>query len=123
MIKKIAMFVGFSLMAISCADDESTMESPVATTEGEESSMSASGLFSSDSSKSLYVKVPHLYVRTGPGMKYQAIGTIPFNKEVKVLQSVSNGAWIKIGEGQYVGGRYLSTSKNEKAWIPAKYAH
>lgn len=71
----------------------------------------------------LFVRVPHLYVRNGPGMKYQPVGTIKFNQQVQVVESLYNGNWVKIGEGQYVGGKYLSKTPNAKAWIPAKYAH
>ncbi len=71
----------------------------------------------------LYVKTHSLNVRTGPGMSHKVIGVVNFNDSITVKEAVNNGRWIKIGEGQYVGGRYLSTTKNSSVTIPSKVAH
>lgn len=127
----LAALVAVSLNVACSGDGEEPVESPVETdpqniTESIKSpaeETDASSSIVAQDSKTLYVKVPHLYVRTGPGMKYKPISTIPFNKAIQVQETVGNGSWVKIGEGQFVGTKFLSESKNSKVWIPAKYAH
>ena len=140
MIKKIVLACSMISLGISCSDDpeNSTMDSPVAPSAdgalgGAADSLTGGQVSAGDvmdsmtpsagNGKTLYVKVPHLYIRKGPGMKYQPVGTIPFNQTITVQETVNKGAWFKIGEGQFVGSKYLSESKNAKAWIPAKYGH
>lgn len=127
MVKKIILVASLVALGTACSDDESadsSLENPVSAEVSAGDVMGSMGAAAAQANgKKLFVKVPHLYIRTGPGMSYQPVGTIPFNHQITVQESLSNGRWIKIGEGQYVGGRYLSDTKNDKAWIPAKYAH
>lgn len=123
MIKKIALVCSLVFLGVSCADDESadgSLDSPMSSSESAASSFFGEG---ESSGKAHFVRVPHLYVRSGPGMEFAPVGTVPFNKELKVLEIVNGGGWAKIGENQYVGAKYISTTKNAYMWIPKKYAH
>lgn len=70
-----------------------------------------------------FVKTHHLFIRSGPGMKYPKVGAVKFNQPVNVQAVYKKGRWVKIGEGQYVGSRYLGNTKNTKPWNVKKYAH
>ena len=119
MIKKILIISGLALLGVACADggNKNSMSDPISTGSIGDA---ASSIMGGEGTK--YVKVPHLYVRSGPGMKYETLSTLPFGKAVNIIKTVRNGVWAKIGEGQYVGTRYLSDKKQEKAWVPP-YAH
>ena len=55
-----------------------------------------------------YVAVEALNVRSGAGVSHSVVGAIPFGKKVQVLKP---GSWVKIGEGRYVYGKYLTNHK------------
>ena len=111
----------------ACADDEASTSDPISSSanmlDAAANTTAGKMMDSLNDEDKLYVKVPVLYIRSGPGMKYKTIGTVKFNEAIIVKEKLHKGAWIKLDEGQYVGGRYLSETKNDKAWIPAKYAH
>ena len=122
MFKKLLVIA--SVFALGACAGEDGATDPVGSASMGDASVTAGQVMGAlQSEGTRFVKVPSLYIRTGPGMKYKTVGTVQFNQEIQVLETLYNGAWIKIGEGQYIGGRYLSGSKNDKAWIPEKYAH
>lgn len=64
--------------------------------------------------KYMYVTANKLKVRSGPGQKYQAIGTLTKGEKVRVFRSVQSSSWLAVyyGSGNYwVSAKYLSEDK------------
>ena len=120
----ILAFIGLS----SCSSEEQKTTQPIIVNQKAEQETpspppSKEVISPNHNGTTLYVKVPHLYVRSGPSMQYLPVSTIPFNAPITVKGTLQGGTWIKINEGQYVGSKYLSTDKNATPWIPEDYAH
>lgn len=65
----------------------------------------------------MYVRCAVLRIRSGPGVNHETVGYLTFNAEVFPVES-SSSSWVKIGEGKYIGRRFLSDQKNASQYIP-----
>lgn len=60
----------------------------------------------------------NLNVRTGPGLNYKVINTLPKNTKVRILEE--SGDWLKISNKEYINKKYVTSKARNKAYLTQK---
>ena len=66
-------------------------------------------------SKIKWVKTPDLNIRSEPNRFSKVVGRLTKGEQV-LVEKKSRDTWVKIGEGQYVNGKYLVNSPTKVDW-------